>query len=147
MSLLFTHFSTDPPYSFSSLTWPLTAHFFCNSFFLLHISPWTPNPFLVCHIWNHAPLCFISLLCHCPLQVRQKHSPLQKISSNSALTTSKGPHLPAKQCYSVENIAHTISNKPVELQRPNCFPPLIVMDYTETERFCFTQEAKGGFWW
>lgn len=69
MSLLFAHFSVDPPYSFSSLTWPLTAHFFSNFFFLLCISPWTPTPFPG---MSYAPLCFVSLLWHCSLQVRQK---------------------------------------------------------------------------
>ena len=65
-------------------------------------------------------------------------------SSNPSLTTREATHLPAKECYSVKNIACTVSNKSIELQTSDYFPPLIVMDYTETKRvFASHRRPKG----
>lgn len=50
----------------------------------------------------------------------------------------------AKQCYSVKNVAHTISYKSIGLQTSAYFPPLIIMDYTETEGvFASCRRPKG----
>lgn len=124
---------------------PLTAHFFSNFYFLLHIKPWSQTPFLVCHICKHAPLCFVSLLPHCSSQVRQKLCSFVELrSSNSSLTTKEVMHLSGQAVLFSKECCSYHFTQIKGLQTSAYFPPLIIMVYTETEGvFASCRRPKG----